>query len=135
MGKNGKRGAGVNALTTKVIGSEAENLACVYLQRQGLYLVERNYLCRGGEIDLIMQHTSCLIFVEVRYRQASCFGSTAATVNREKQRRLIKAAHHYLLKHPSANEVPCRFDVLTITSYPHKPMDIIWIKDAFEASF
>lgn len=135
MGEDRKRCTGVNPLTTRAIGCEAENLACAYLQRQGLQLVKRNYLARGGEIDLIMQRADCLIFVEVRYRQASLFGSAAATVNRQKQRRITKAAYHYLLKHPLANNIPCRFDVLTITSYLNKPMDIVWIKDAFEAGF
>jgi putative endonuclease len=106
-------------------GSDKERLAAAYLDRQGLTLVARNYRCRGGEIDLVLRDRRNLVFVEVRYRRSSRFGSPAETVTAGKQRRLITAASHFLQRHPT--ELACRFDVLAITENDR----IQWIRDAF----
>jgi putative endonuclease len=67
-------------MNRKAIGDNAERLACQYLQRHGLKLLGRNFRCRGGEIDLIMQHGDSLVFVEVRYRRRTGFGRAASFV-------------------------------------------------------
>ncbi len=113
-------------------GKNAENTACQHLQQQGLKLIERNYLCPRGEIDLIMQDTSSIIFVEVRYRRNSRFGSGAESVDRRKQEKLLATAAHYLQKHPKAAKEPCRFDVVSLTG-PDGRQEIEWINDAFQA--
>jgi putative endonuclease len=97
------------------------------LQRQGLRLVERNYRCKGGEIDLIM-HTPAgeLVFVEVRQRASRAFGGAAASVTGTKQRRLVLAAQHYLAR--LARVPACRFDVVAIDGGR-----LEWIENAFEA--
>lgn len=107
-------------------GKEAEQRAAEILRGHGLREVCRNYLCRGGEIDLIMRDGEQLVFVEVRYRSRSDYGSAAESVNRKKQQRLTLAALHYLQK--SGHTGPCRFDVLAIDGKqePH------WLKDAFQ---
>ena len=105
--------------STKAAGDEAESLALAYLQRQGLVLVQRNYRlaggphARGAEIDLILRdRDGTLVFVEVRARAAAAHGGALASVSPAKQRRIVRAAQHYLLHLPSAP--PCRFDVVAI---------------------
>lgn len=107
-------------------GKEAENHAASFLQSQGLRLVTRNYRCRMGEIDLIMEHGGILVFVEVRLRRSTSFGGASASINGHKQRKLIHAAQHYLQQ--QAKQPPCRFDALLLDG-----LKIEWIKDAFSA--
>jgi putative endonuclease len=118
-------------MTTGETGREAETLACDFLQARGLALVERNYRSRFGEIDLIMDDRECLIFVEVRYRRQTRYGSGAESVDPRKQARLIACARHYLMRHPDAAQRPCRFDVVAIGGGPQSTVE--WIADAFPA--
>ncbi len=113
-------------------GGEAEIQAREYLERNGLKLVASNYSCKMGEIDLIMKDWNILVFIEVRYRKQSGFGSPAETVTRHKQRRIIAAAQHYLLTAKEPVIPPCRIDVLAITGERREHID--WIKDAFQLS-
>lgn len=110
------------------VGAAKEALACAYLQAQGLLLAARNYRCRQGEIDLVMRHGACLVFVEVRYRQGSAYGSSLESITTRKRLRLVRAAQHYLQRHPT--HLDCRFDVLAISGTDH----IEWVQDAFQAS-
>jgi putative endonuclease len=93
-------------------GQQGEDRALDYLTRQGLVLVERNFRCQAGEIDLIMRHQAYLVFVEVRRRASASFGGAAASVTSAKQRRLILAAQYYLLRHRAPP--PCRFDLVAL---------------------
>jgi putative endonuclease len=111
-------------------GAEAEDLACAWLQARGLRLRERNYRCRRGEIDLIMQDGEQLVFVEVRYRRNSRYGSAAESVTAAKQTRLISAASQYLQGQRGA--LACRFDVLALSGANGERVD--WIRDAFQAA-
>ncbi len=111
----------------QALGLQGENRALKYLTSAGLKLVTRNYRCKGGEIDLIMLEGECLVFVEVRYRKNDRFGGAAASVTGQKQRRLIVAARHYLLK--TRTEPACRFDVIALEG--QQPPN--WIKNAFNA--
>lgn len=112
-------------------GQLAEQQASEYLNRQGLKLVESNYRCRSGEIDLIMQSDNTLVFVEVRFRSDSSFGGAAASVDRHKQQKLLVAAQHYLQKHRAFNR-PCRFDVVAVLPGKDGELKFEWIKNAFE---
>jgi putative endonuclease len=112
-------------------GKEIETEVCHFLQKQGLRLVERNYHCRGGEIDLIMQDRLTLVFVEVRYRKSSGFGGALASIDMHKQSRIIHTASHYLQRHDSAFEA-CRFDVVGV-SPDGKRYKFQWVKDAFQS--
>ena len=109
-------------------GQMAEELACRYLQQQGLNLIEKNYRCRQGEIDLVMRQGDSLVFVEVRQRSQTGFGGAAASVTAKKQEKLRLTALHYLQhKAPRAH---ARFDVVAVqgdTTQQH----IEWIRDAF----
>lgn len=118
-------------MDAKMRGMDAETRALHYLQGRGLRCLARNYRCRGGEIDLVMQDKDSLVFVEVRYRRQSGFGSAAESVDRRKQSKLVTCARHYLQGSPDAACRPCRFDVVTLSG--PEPA-IAWIQDAFGVS-
>lgn len=112
------------------IGEAGEDQALHHLQLQGLTLVERNFRCKGGEIDLVMQLGSMLIFVEVRKRKeaerTAQYGGAAASIGPAKQRRLVVAAQVYLRRYRMPP--PCRFDVVAIDGG-----ELTWLKNAFDA--
>lgn len=114
-------------------GTVAEQLACDYLQKRGLQLVTKNYHCRRGEIDLIMQDQSTLVFVEVRYRASSKFGSALESVNTQKQQKIIYTAEHFL-SNQKASFSQYRFDVVAIMPNAQQQPEIHWLKNAFQLS-
>ena len=113
-------------------GEAAEAQACRYLEQQGMQLRQRNYRCRQGEIDLVMEHGEQLVFVEVRYRRSTRFGSGAESVDTRKQHKLVLAAQHYLQSHPKLSKRPARFDVVSMR-LDGQTTKIDWIQDAFQA--
>ncbi len=115
---------------SKIIGDDAEQLAHDYLVQHGLMCLKRNFACKAGEIDLIMQDDTTLVFVEVRYRQSQRFGGALASVTPSKQQKLIKTAHYYLQQSTSVLPV-CRFDVMALSPSKGK-IDIQWIQNAFQ---
>lgn len=110
-------------------GAQAEALAGAHLQAAGLKLVARNYRCPPGEIDLILDDRGTLVFVEVRYRRSSAFGSPAESVDARKRARILAAARHYLLA--QRGDPRCRFDVVAITGGDAPRVE--WLQDAFRA--
>jgi putative endonuclease len=106
LGGKGRRTA------QQIAGQAGEDAALAYLAAQGLTLLQRNFRCKGGEIDLVMQDGPALVFVEVRRRATLHYGGAAASITRSKQGRLIIAAQIYLQRYrmPPA----CRFDVIAI---------------------
>ncbi len=112
------------------LGRKAEDYALAFLAQRGLKLLARNYRSRYGEIDLILQDQSTLVFVEVRCRTSSRFGGALESVDRRKQNRLIQSAKHYLVSHH--RDTPIRFDVLALTPTP-EGFELEWIRDAFQA--
>ena len=110
-------------------GKQYEDLACKHLCKQGLKLLTRNYHCRRGEIDLVMRDKESLVFVEVRYRRQSRYGSASESVNWHKQQRLIAAAEHYLL-HEFKTQPAARFDVIAISGIEGH-IELEWIHNAF----
>ncbi|MEX0614786.1 MAG: YraN family protein [Methylophaga sp.] len=117
-------------------GQQAEQIACDYLQQQGLQLITQNYHCRRGEIDLIMRDADTLVFVEVRARRSDRFGSALESITADKQSRIIATAQQYLQQNRLQQN--CRFDVIavriqtTADSQNHQVSD--WIRDAFQLS-
>jgi putative endonuclease len=93
-------------------GRRWEQAALAHLRRNGLVLVEENFSCKGGEIDLVMREHDTLVFVEVRQRADRRHGGAAASITPAKVRRLVRAAQFYLLRYPQTP--PCRFDVVAI---------------------
>jgi putative endonuclease len=115
----------------KDAGDASEEAACRYLKNAGLRLVQRNYRCRGGEIDLVMLDRNVLALIEVRFRRASSFGGAAASVTPTKQRRLLIAARHLLVTRADCRRYRIRFDVIAIDAAANGAEQIRWIKDAF----
>ena len=117
----------------QLLGQAAENAACVYLQAQGLTLLNRNFHARQGEIDLVMLEKNTLVFVEVRFRSISHFGDAATSVTRAKQQKIIATAHYFLHHHPKYVNLAARFDVVAIQPQGQK-WQIDWIPAAFLAA-
>ncbi|MCF7483227.1 YraN family protein [Vibrio sp. J1-1] len=110
------------------IGNQYETLAKQYLLRQGLRFVEKNFLTKVGEIDLIFQQGETIVFVEVKYRNNDRFGSAAEMVTRAKMRKLIKTANIWLSRQKqSIHTIDYRFDVIAIHD---SGRDINWIQNA-----
>lgn len=127
-------------VTTKSRGDAAEAAALAWLGKAGLRWVESNYRTPGrggGEIDLVMRAPDgTLVFVEVRQRAHASHGGAGASIGGAKQRRIIFAAHHYLMRF--ASPPPCRFDVVLVhgalSGGNHPGPDIEWLPAAFDAS-
>ena len=123
---------GSSGQSTRAVGNGAEDRALAHLQQQGLRLVQRNFRTPGrggGEIDLIMREPDgTLVFVEVRQRRASQAGGAGASITATKQRRIVFAARHFLLRWGS--EPPCRFDAVLIDGDDGR---IEWLRAAFDA--
>jgi putative endonuclease len=107
-------------------GAAAESLAAAFLQSRGLAILERNYRCRFGEIDLVARSGALLVFVEVRARRSDAFGGAAGSITAAKRRRLVATARHYL----AARRVDraCRFDVVLVRGAEPQ---VEWLQDAF----
>ncbi|MBO8126732.1 MAG: YraN family protein [Firmicutes bacterium] len=99
------------------LGRAAEKLAADWLSSLGYRIIEHNYTCRYGEIDLIGRLGFMLIFIEVRCRRGSNFGTPAESVTKRKQCRLYRAASFYISSKlgPSGWQVPFRFDLVEIS--------------------
>ena len=135
---DGRTNTGTGQITTKRQGDAAESAALAYLVKAGLRLVESNYRTPGrggGEIDLVMRAADgTLVFVEVRQRSGQSHGGAGASISAVKQRRIIFAARHYLLRF--ASPPPCRFDVVLVQGALDDPRQarIEWLCAAFDAS-
>ena len=108
------------------MGDYYEQKALAYLESNDLICLEKNFCCKLGELDLIMQEQQTVVFVEVRYRKQNKFGSALESVTPSKQAKLIRAANVYLTQHNLHNNTACRFDVISFDQE-----HINWIKDAF----
>ncbi len=109
-----------------LLGPSAEARAEAFLQARGLKLVARNWRCRFGEIDLVMQDGATLVFIEVRLRSRTDFGGAAASVTPAKQKKLLAAARQYLTTLKTLP--PCRFDVVALSGDGAPE----WIRNAFD---
>jgi len=112
-------------------GKKAENFAENFLNKKNLITLHRNYLCKTGEIDLIMLDKDQLVFVEVRARSKAEYGSAAETVDIKKQKKIIASAKLFLLENPQLNTHMCRFDVFEINDFNDSNQEPSWIQDAF----
>lgn len=111
-------------------GPAAEKLAAEFLQRNGLRLVESNFRCRFGEVDLILRDGDTIVFVEVRLRSNSGFGGAAASITPAKQEKIVRAAQWYL-QHVHG-QAACRFDAVLLENLDAERVE--WIKNAFEGA-
>lgn len=116
---------------TRAVGSGAERTAEQYLSRRGLEPLTRNFRCRLGEIDLIALEGDVLVFIEVRYRGPGSISRAGITVDRRKQRKLIRAAALYTARYPRFAMCVMRFDVVAIDVDDRGEVVVDWIRDAF----
>ena len=114
-------------------GKKSERLAAEFLKRTGYRILETNYRSKLGEIDIIAREKGTLVFVEVKARNTSRFGSPKAAVTPAKQRKISMAALDYL-KRSGQTEASARFDVVAIDTASGK-IDIEVIKNAFALAY
>ena len=115
-------------------GYEYETLAAQWLENQGMRLLARNFRARTGEIDIIARDREHLVFLEVRSRGNKRFNTAAGSVDRSKQKRILRTAQLFLQCHPGLANLPCRFDVIAFEPQQSGPnLDIRWIPGAFTA--
>ncbi|RGX94237.1 YraN family protein [Roseburia sp. OF03-24] len=109
------------------MGAAYEKTAGEYLQTKGYEILQYNFRCRMGEIDIIAKDQGYLVFIEVKYRRNSRCGRPAEAVTPKKQRTISKVASYYLLTHGCGMDTPCRFDVAAVSGD-----EVELIKNAFE---
>ena len=107
-------------------GTQYEKMAAAYLQKQGYEIIEQNFRCRQGEIDIIAQDGEYLFFCEVKYRSTEQKGHPLEAVTVQKQHRISRTALYYIAK-KGLIDVPCRFDVIGILD-----KEIVLYKNAFD---
>jgi len=117
-------------MNKRELGTKYEIVAAKYLQKMGYEILERNFRCRQGEIDIIAHDGQYLVFVEVKYRTDQSKGSAAMAVSHKKQQSISRVAAFYLLKNQLSDDTPCRFDVVAIDGE-----EIQIYKNAFDYSY
>ena len=117
-------------MNTKAIGDKGETIAVNYLTNAGYVILERNYRCKQGEIDIIAQKCDVLVFIEVKTRRTLRYGTPGAAVDYKKQQRIIRSAAWYI-RCRDVN-MHCRFDVVEVLSMPSGSAKINHIVNAFE---
>jgi putative endonuclease len=112
-------------------GLHYERLAKEYLLERGLLLLNANYQCRFGEIDLIMLQREVLCFIEVKFRNSLAFGGAASAIPVQKQKKIVKSAQFYLSANKRMAQHAMRFDALLIQRQASKGDKFNWIQNAF----
>lgn len=110
-------------------GEMAEALAATFLQAKGLTLIERNFRCKYGEIDLVMSQGNTIVFIEVRLRSNALYGGAGMSINMAKQEKLRRTAEYSLQSKPINNNVACRFDAILMQDLNIDNVD--WLQNAF----
>lgn len=122
-------------ISNKKIGSDGESLARQYLTARGYRVLEENFRCRLGEIDLIAQEGKTICFIEVKARRSLAQGQPYEAVNFRKKRKLSQMAVFYLKHKFNSLEIPSRFDVISIVQDKNNAPSIQHIKSAFDSAF
>lgn len=98
-------------MKNKILGKKGEDYTAKYLKMRGYEILERNYLVKGSEIDIIAKKDDEIHFIEVKTRTGETFGSPADAVDFRKQKHIIHGAKFYILKNPQYFDYICSFDV------------------------
>lgn len=114
-------------MNKRKIGESYEKAALLYLQGEGVRIIEKNFRCRQGEVDLIGWHGEYLVFFEVKYRRDASAGFPAEAVDYRKQRKICRTAAFFLYQRKYGESIPIRFDVLAICGER-----INWYQNAFD---
>jgi putative endonuclease len=117
----------------QLTGMAAEYIAADYLREQGLEILQRHYLRRLGELDIVARDPQggVLVIAEVRARASDRFGGAAASVDFRKQQRLVRAAHQLLQQRRDLARLRVRFDVICVSELGGNPPRVDWIRQAF----
>ncbi len=110
----------------RALGTQKENIAVEYLRKQGYTIIQMNFRCKQGEIDIIATDENYLVFVEVKYRADSHCGNPGEAIDFRKQKKIYRVAEYYLYNSRLSQDTPCRFDAVIIEGE-----DVTLIKDAF----
>ena len=113
---------------------DMKNEIVEYLESLGYHILVRNFRCRFGEIDLIAKQDDTYIFIEVKYRTGRTAGDPTSAVDGKKQKKISKTADYYRMLHQIPMDVPCRFDVVTVTADANSAWQVDWLPAAFDAS-
>lgn len=117
-------------ISHREIGTAFEKRAVLFLEKNGFEIVETNYYCKQGEIDIIAKDNTYIVFVEVKYRKDSYEGASLEAVTPAKQRHIVRSARAFLYQKRYPEETPCRFDVIAFEGDT-----LHHIKNAFEADY
>ena len=120
-------------METKELGKKGEELALRFLKKRGYQIIEKNYTCQMGEMDIIAREKDTLVFIEVKTRTSTIFGPPQLAVNNAKQRQLSKVALYYL-KEKRLEDIKARFDVVAIL-LGQEAEEIELIRDAFDSKW
>ncbi len=114
-------------MNRRAVGTAFEQIAADYLKKNGYSIMETNFRCKTGEIDIIARSEDYLCFVEVKYRSHTSMGFPAEAINHKKIGKITRTAQFYMLLHKIPQDTPCRFDAVVILED-----DIALIKNAFD---
>ena len=115
-------------MNKRQVGTQYESMAVQYLTEAGYHILERNFRCRTGEIDIIAKDGAYLVFVEVKYRASAACGSALEAVDYRKQQSILRVAQYYMVSHGYGTQTNCRFDVVA-----SQGTEITLIQNAFGA--
>ena len=110
------------------VGTQKEEVAIKYLEENGYQIIQKNFYCKTGEIDIIAKDEDYFVFIEVKYRTSDKYGLPTEAVNFHKMRKITRAAMFYMLKNNISTNIPIRFDVVVLLKE-----QIHLVKNAFEA--
>lgn len=108
------------------VGRAFEEKASAFLEEQGVRILERNFRCRQGEIDLVGIHEGCLVFVEVKYRRNERSGMPEEAVGARKQMKICRVSDYFRIRHPQYGAMQVRYDVVAVCAEETR-----WHKNAF----
>lgn len=117
----------------QLLGKKGELEAGKFLTAQGYKIIERNFRCHFGEIDIIASDQSVIVFIEVKTRSNNTFGSAASAVTIRKQQQISRVAQHYLIKKNMTN-YDARFDVIEVMLAKFGGYELNHLMNAFELS-
>jgi putative endonuclease len=127
-----RAGAPTGRRTQKqLIGQAAEDIAAGFLRAKGLEILERNYLRRLGELDIVARDGDVLVIAEVRTRATDRYGGAAASVTARKQQRIIRAASQLLQQRRDLARLRVRFDVIAVLGMDTERPRVEWLQHAF----
>lgn len=116
------------------VGNRGEELATAFLEQNGFVIIERNFRCKGGEVDIVAREGKTLVFVEVKCRKTLTYGVPQLAVTPFKQRQISKAALTWLAKNHQ-HDTPARFDVIAILLNGEYQHQVEHIRNAFDLAY